>query len=391
MIAEVLLWVSLGLLFYSYALYPLLMQGIAGKKNLDFKAYSKEELPEVAILFSAFNEQSVIEGKLNSTLNTYYPSDKLHVWVGSDASTDKTNEIVNEFIQQHASVKLIAAEKRAGKSAVLNKLVASLSSSDAEVLIFTDANVLFDPDTIYELVKYFKDEKIGLVAASVKSKHVYSAGISTEETSYILRENAIKYYESVNWGTMMGAFGAGYAIRKNCFATIPPKFLMEDFFESMHVLTKKYKAVQNPKAICYEDASVDLTEEYKRKVRINVGNFQNLFYYKGFLNLFFTPVFFTFFSHKLIRWAGPFLFIAAFTANCFLFNTNVFYSILLILQLLLLISPALQWIADKLHFSITLLRAASYFYVMNFAMLIGTIKFFTKSEKGIWTPTKRNI
>ncbi len=391
-----LFWLSTGLMFYSYILYPLLLRLFSvGKKenNLVFEI-GDSALPNVFIIFSAYNEQRVIREKLESIFNTGYPDSKLKVYIGSDNSSDETDNIVREFGAKYPSLIFTPFNERNGKSNVLNKLVAQIEDLEQDahegIFIFTDANVMFTHDTIYQLVKHFKNPAIAQVSANILNRGIKKDGISLQETTYIRGENNTKYLEGLNWGAMMGGFGACHAIRISYWRVIPSNYLMEDFYLSMNVLQKGGKCISEPKAICYEDVSNDVEEEFKRKTRIQAGNFQNLSVYWSLL-FGFNAVAFCFFSHKLLRWLGPVFIVLAFAANLLLAQLHPFYLFTLLLQVFLLISPFLDVIFKRIGIHLVILRFAAYFYLMNLALVRGFIMYVKGVKTNAWSPTKRNI
>jgi cellulose synthase/poly-beta-1,6-N-acetylglucosamine synthase-like glycosyltransferase len=393
-LAIFIFWLSVALMFHSYVLYPVLLKLFsAGKKENDvmFTAFDKD-LPAVYIVFSVFNEQKVIKEKLESIINTAYPVEKLKVYIGSDNSTDDTHNIVEAFAANHSQISFYKFAGRNGKSGVINKLMAELNQAlkPDDVLIFTDANVMFSPATIYEMVKHFKQKSIGQVAANILSRGVTAGGISVQEKTYIQGENRVKYLEGLNWGTMMGAFGACYALRADCWTTIPPNYLMEDFYLSMNVLKQGEKAISELKAVCYEDVSTEVGEEFKRKSRIQAGNFQNLGVYWKLL-LGFNAVAFCFFSHKVIRWFGPLFIVGAYVSNLFLLTQGRFYLFTFIVQNLLLLSPVVDAILKQVGVHLIVLRFASYFYAMNLALVNGFWMYVRGIKTNAWSPTKRNV
>ena len=392
-IAEIMFWLSVGLVFHSYVLFPMLLKIFsAGKKENDVVfAPGDAELPAVYIVFSVFNEEKVIRAKLESIMNTTYPLQRMRVLIGSDNSTDATNYIVDGFAAKYAQISFYKFYQRNGKSGVINKLMAGLVEaglSNKDVLIFTDANVMFTPSTIYEMVKHFKAKSIGQVAANILNKGMTAEGIAIQENRYIQRENGMKYLEGLNWGSMMGAFGACYAMRADCWVEIPKNYLMEDFYLSMNVLKNGEKAISELKAICYEDVSNEVGEEFKRKSRIQAGNFQNLGVYWPFLFRF-NAVAFCFLSHKVIRWFGPLFIVVAYVANALLLGQGSFYIFSFVCQNLLLISPVIDAVLKKIGVHLFVLRLASYFYIMNLALVNGFVMYVRGVKTNAWNPTKR--
>ncbi len=366
----------------------------SGRKENDvvYTAFDTN-LPEVFIVFSVFNEQKVIQEKLESILSTSYPVNKFRVIIGSDNSTDDTNAIIDGFAALHPQIRFFKFTERNGKSGVINNLMATMVSESLQpgsVLIFTDANVMFTENTIYEMVKHFKQPHIGQVAANVLNRGVKKEGISVQEKTYIQGENQVKYLEGLNWGAMMGAFGACYAMRADCWIEIPKNYLMEDFYLSMNVLKQGKKAISELKAICYEDVSTEVGEEFKRKSRIQAGNFQNLSVYWKML-FGFNAVAFCFLSHKVIRWFGPLFIVAAYVANIFLLRLCVFYQFTFVVQNMLLLSPVIDAIFKRMGIHLIILRFASYFYIMNLALVNGFIMYAKGIKTNAWSPTKRTV
>jgi cellulose synthase/poly-beta-1,6-N-acetylglucosamine synthase-like glycosyltransferase len=189
---------------------------------------------------------------------------------------------------------------------------------------------------------------------------------------------------------MQGAFGACYAMRADCFSPIPANFFMEDFYLSMSILSQGKKAISEFKSVCYEDVSNDVAEEFKRKTRISIGNFQNLFvYWKRLFR--FDAVAFCFYSHKVIRWKGPFLIILMFLSSAILAVHLPFYLLVLGLIVLFLISPLIDNVLKTIGINIGILRLIAYFNLMNWALLYGFCKYMMGVQSSAWSPTKRNI
>ncbi|MFL5753081.1 MAG: glycosyltransferase [Bacteroidia bacterium] len=376
-------------ILHSYLFYPLYLFATTttvGKQN-DRTYQPGEELPELAVLCAAYNEEKVIRQKIESVFTSSYPSGKIKFYIGSDASTDNTNAIIKELRQKYPQLVLVEFPGRTGKSGIINKLA---EGSIEEIFIMTDANVIFKYDTLLNLVKHFKDEEVKLVAANIIKLSPTNEGIASQEKNYIGFENRIKHCESIKWQAVMGAEGGCYAIRKDHFSPVPPKFFMDDFYITMNVLERKGKVLFEPDAICNEDVPTQAEEEFKRKVRISIGNFQNLSRYKKLLMPFWKGTGFAFLSHKVLRWYTPFLIIACFIVSIFLSNYSWIYGLLSIGQLLLFLSPLLDKLFSDAGIQIGVLRYAAHFYLMNLALLKGFFVYVIGVESNIWEPTKRN-
>jgi cellulose synthase/poly-beta-1,6-N-acetylglucosamine synthase-like glycosyltransferase len=178
-------------------------------------------------------------------------------------------------------------------------------------------------------------------------------------------------------------------MRKELYENIPPGFLVDDFYLSMKVIEKNYWCINDLDAICFEDVSNDIRQEYKRKSRISAGNFQNLKTFRKFLWKPFSPEGFCFISHKVLRWLTPFFIILSFISLIFLFDLHFIFRILLLGEILLILSPAIDWLAKKAGMHFFILRFISYFSYMNLALLQGFFKYMTGIRSGVWTPTQR--
>ena len=390
-IVEALFWFCGFLMVYSYLLYPLLLQILSVNKKENTTVFTKvDDLPVVCVLMSVLNEEGIIDKKLQSLSKQDYPKEKLVVLIGSDGSTDNTETIINKYIRDNKSIFLYSFNERRGKPNVINHLTELSKQYKPGVLILTDANVIFKEDTIFELVKHLKNNHVGLVGANVINNAVQLDGISKQEKAYIQGENKVKYHEGLIWGTMMGAFGASYAIREDLYKPVKENFNVDDFFITMNVLKAGSNAIANPKAICYEDVSNEAQEEFRRKKRISTGNFQNLFEFTPFILNPFTAVGFCFISHKLIRWKGPFIIIVLLLCSGLLAIGNKFYLLLFCVQLLMLLTPIIDFAFKKVNLHFGLLRFVAYFYMMNVAVLAGFFNYLKGIDSNAWTPTKRN-
>lgn len=386
---QVVFWVSIILVVHSYLVFPLILFFLAERKQSEEITFSTSDvLPEVAILMAVYNEEEVIEKKIRSILQSNYPKGKIKFYVGSDHSTDRTDQLLEVLKLEFQDLLYpVYFEKRSGKASIINELE---KMTNAPVLILTDANVFFEKLTVFHLVKHFKDPSISVVGGNILNEKYKFEGISFQEKKYLERENVIKYCEGKIWGTMIGAFGGCFAIRKEDFVDGPRNFLVDDFYISMHVFLKGKKAINELEAICFEDVSNKISEEFRRKVRISMGNYQNLLVYKKLLWPPFTPISFCFFSHKVLRWFTPFLLIITLVSNFYLLKVHSFYELTLSGQLLFLCVPFLDVLLKKIAINLKIFRFITHFYSMNLALLIGFFKFSTGVKSNIWRPTERN-
>jgi cellulose synthase/poly-beta-1,6-N-acetylglucosamine synthase-like glycosyltransferase len=349
---------------------------------------SISEWPHVTIVFSVFNEETVIRRKLESLFNSNYPAEKLHVLIGSDHSTDQTNLIIEEFILRNKNITLIKKETRNGKLKIINELIDLVNT---EHVIFTDANVFFEPITLKALVYNLLKNDAQMVGGNIMKFSPKNGGISGQEIFYMNFENQLKYNESLKYGFCVGVEGGCYGILKQSFIKVPDGFLMDDFFITLNVISNNGKVLFEPQAVCYEDVNDDPMIEFKRKIRISLGNFRNLKYYKHLLFPIHKGFGFAFFFHKVLRWFTPFALVLSFLISFLLsFYYNLFNAITLGYSLILIL-PYLTIYLEKLKLKIPIINTLGHFILMNFALLIGYFKYISATNESAWEPPKRNI
>lgn len=397
-----LFWICVVGLVHSYMLYPLWVRLAAAGKSNNQRVYAPDEaLPPVSFVMSLYNEETVIEEKLATLAATDYPVEQLRFFIGSDCSSDRTNALVEAWTKEHPQVRFHAFKQRRGKPSVINDLIAQaleeVGDDPNHVLIISDANVLLEPDTVFQLAKHFKNINIGLVDSNIqhpKQRAFTKDGIGASEDTYISREVQIKHWEGVAWGVSMGPLGGCYALRANHFVPVPANFLVDDFYLAMRMFEKGGRAINELSAVCYEVVSSDIREEYRRKKRISAGNFANLALFRHLLWPPFRALGFAFLSHKVLRWLGPFFILLAYL--CLLILT-VFYHNQTYVFLLLLATfglwgiPLLDVLLQRVNIHLKPLRYITYFNAMNLALLNGFINYIKGVQHGIWQPTKRNL
>jgi len=365
---------ALSLIALTYVVYPL-WQLIFPGKPIDFTGEFTP--PSVSVVFAAYNESAIIEAKIRSIYSTNYPIDLLSVWIGSDLSNDGTDDIIRNLQSEFPQLNLHVNDNRSGKSATINLLV---ERTAAEVIIATDANILFKETTIEELVRPIALQKATAVAGTL----AYEAGgvtnsTATNEKAYLSLENAIRRAESRKHGICFGMEGGLYSMRKSYWKPIPPNTFMEDFFQTVQLIARDQKVLFNEGAIGLEDVSTSLREEYKRKIRISIGNWQNLIRFYPLLFKHPYPFGILFLMHKVLRWLTPHLYLIALIAG-------LFTSQWLISSIILIGLPVSQFIL----MSFGLATPLAYFYAMNAALFIGFLRYLKGVKSSVWQPTKRN-
>lgn len=385
-VLHIIFWLSILLIAHSYMIFPWLLQLLStGKKENDI-CFTDSELPDVTIIMAVFNEEHILPQKLDSILTSDYPSGKISVLVGSDASTDGTNRILGAYSEKHPEIRPYYSGERKGKPAMINYLS---EQAEDEMLLFTDAKVIFDRDTIRGLVRHFKNEHIGIVGCNIINRTIRRDGVSIQESAFMSREILMKYREGLVWGSTVGVYGAAYAIRKAIYTPVPEGFSVDDFFITLSALRKKKIAMLDINVVAYLEVPNLITEEYRRKVRIATGNFQNLAYFGRELLTPWKGSSFAYFSHKVIRWIAPFLLIAILLSNIFLLDQHPVYEITLGAMAVFATLPIIDLFLSKIGIHIVFLRFVRHFVTMNIALLHGFINNTRGVKKHVWQPTER--
>ncbi|MFA6357092.1 MAG: glycosyltransferase family 2 protein [Candidatus Omnitrophota bacterium] len=381
---EITFWFGLFLLFYSYIGYPLVLMFLNKVlvRKIALKTETMRQLT-VSILIAAYNEEAVIRGKLNNCLALNYPFELLEIYVASDGSLDRTNEIVKGYILKDKRVKLLDFS-RVGKANVLNQAMPNIKS---EIVIFSDANTEYLPDVLINLVKHFTDEKVGCVCGRLIYRNPGEIVSGKGESAYWRYETTLKKMES-RLGYVAGANGAIYAIRRELFDSLPSKTINDDFMISMKIVEKGFKCIYDENAVAFEYVAPTIGGEFKRHIRDGAGHYLAIGNLLGLLNPFLGIRAFIFWSHRILRWLAPFILIVLLLANVFLASLN-FYQHVLYLQVLfyvLAISGLLLVKYKKIPF---ILYVPFYFCSLNLALLIGFVKVISGNQKVTWDRTER--
>lgn len=393
---QFLLFISLFLVFAAYIVFPIVLYLLYIKRNKsssisDFEDYR----PHLSCIISIYNEEKVIEQKIQSLLHQNYPSDQITIYIGSDCSNDHSHEIIQRIASIHSNVHLIIYQERRGKTAVVNDLISYINDQNKnikeQIYLLTDASVILDQNCVKNLIKHFSNPKVGLVDSKMTPVAQFKADIAQSEKQYIQLETYLKYWEGELWGQMMGAFGGCYAVRASLMPRVPKNLLVDDFYIGMKILESGYQSKNSMDAIAYEALPGSMEEEFRRKVRISTGNFQNLKYFSHFLYTGSLSRIFCFTFHKFIRWITPLLILISILSSIYLFlEYGVYYGLIFaFLVFVFFLIPAIDRILKLFNIKNSWIRNISYFSLMNFALLKGFIQYCKGVSSGIWQPTSR--
>jgi cellulose synthase/poly-beta-1,6-N-acetylglucosamine synthase-like glycosyltransferase len=384
---QTLFWILTGTIFYAYFGYTLLLLIISvfsrGKKTVRDKDYC----PEVTLLIAAYNEKDILPAKLRNSFELKYPKGKLHhLWI-----TDGSDDGTYEYLKGNKDIQVLHKPLRSGKTAALNRAVQHIKTP---FIVFTDANTMLSENTIINLVRWFQDNSIGCVAGEKRISALEKEKAATAgEGLYWGYESFMKKLES-DVGSVMGAAGELYAIRTELYASPLEKIILDDFMVSISIAEKGYKIKYDPEAYAVENSSFNIKEELKRKVRIAAGGFQVLFSKLSLLNFFkHFGLSFQYVSHKVFRWlVVPFSLIAILILNIVLIlkrgNLEI-YSWTFILQVTFYLFALLGSILQNSNLRIKAFFMPFYLIIMNYAMLIGFIRYLQGSQTAAWEKAKR--
>lgn len=379
----ILFIIFLLLIIHSFFFYPVILI-LLNRLKSSIHSIKDNQNKSLSILIAAYNEEKVIKDRIENLAEQNYDFEKVEVFVGSDNSKDKTDEILLELSQKYKWLKFFSYKQRGGKAGVLNKLIKEAKN---EIIVFTDANTIFDKNVLKNLVKYFDNNDIGGVCGKLILKSEDSD--DNEESRYWSYETMIKQVEG-DLGISIAANGGIFAIRKELYTQIPTeKAVTDDLFLSLKVLSKGYKFAYASDARAYENTANSLNEEMQRKIRFSATNFQTLLACKDLLfhkNLLLS---YAFWSHKVIRWFLPLLLIFIFISNYLLISFGSFYNLFFILQVIFYAFSFIGFILYKFKIRFMIFTLPYYFYLSNYALVMGFIKFIKGQNSVIWESTKR--
>jgi len=384
----VVLVLSLFAPIYTYVVYPFLLKALSVFMKKDYKVDGNYR-PLVSVLVAAYNEEKIIAEKILNLRQLDYPLDKIEFLIGSDGSSDRTIEIANSYL--YIKNLRILDLPRSGKVNAINSM---LKEAKGEILVFSDANTMYDTKAILNLVKYFTDDRIGCVSGQLRYKVDESDGYGAKsESTYWRYENWVKVLES-KVGRLSGANGAIYAIRKGIIDRIRKGIINDDFFIATYVLQSGYDVILETKAIAYEEPNSEFDSQFKRHIRDGAGHYQAIAVFwrmilprKGsFIHV----------SHRVIRWLVPFFLIIAFISNAVLLGEAMVMAGLFACQFLGYLVLFIYYLSvkknegsktlvmDNKNVLSKLFSIVFYFYSVNLALLLGFFRLISRQQKATW-------
>jgi cellulose synthase/poly-beta-1,6-N-acetylglucosamine synthase-like glycosyltransferase len=376
-----LAWGAALAIGYVYVGYPVVLALLARWRRQEIN--KADITPSVSVVISAYNEADVIGNKIKNTLDLDYPRDRMEVIVVSDASTDRTDEIVSSFADK--GVILLRMPTRGGKTIGLN---AALRVAKHDIVVFSDANIMYRRDTIRRLVANFADPSVGCVTGDSQYAELGESEAHKQENTYWGYERYIRSLES-QIGSTVGGDGAIFAIRRELYTPLSPETI-NDLVTPLQIVLKGLRAVFEPAAVGVEPSAGDFKKEFRRKRRIVNRSWRGVMSVVEVLNPAKVGIFaWQVWSHKMLRWLVlPLLGVAVTGCVLAIPRGFVYYAgvIGFVLSLVLAVLGALS--TSLLGPAGRVAQGLFYFYLVNVAAVLGVSRALTGNVETTWSPER---
>jgi cellulose synthase/poly-beta-1,6-N-acetylglucosamine synthase-like glycosyltransferase len=380
--AELVFWVSVATLLYTYAGYPLMLVVMS---SLGPRLVRRAEwTPSVTVIITAYNEEQDIAVKLENTLALDYPKESLEIIVASDCSTDRTDEIVCEFAPR--GVRLHRQPERLGKTAAQN---AAVEQASGQIIVFSDATTQYEGDVLRTIMPNFADPTVGCVTGRLIYTNSTRSSVGHGARSYWGYESFIRKHES-NVCSMIGVCGCLYAVRRLAYVPLYHE-ACSDFVIATKMVEQGLRAVYEPAAICSEETNIQSHKELKTRVRIITQTFADLWRNRHMLN----PLTSGFYavellSHKVMRYLVPLFLMVILGTSAALATRSIFFTVLLTSQIVFYGAAVLSALLERSGLHIRLLAIPQYFLLGNLASVIAFYQFLRGERYVRWDPIRTN-
>jgi len=372
-------WVAAAVVAYAYVGYPFWLWVRAKVRPRPVKRAANE--PNVSVVMVVRNEERVLAEKLHNLLELDYPAGRCQIVVVSDGSTDGTEEILREAARD-PRVHAIFNQLPCGKAAGLND---GMSVASGDVVLFTDARQRIERGALRLLVESFADPEVGAVSGELMLGDPTGGEAGEGMGLYWRMEKRLRELEATS-GSVVGATGAIYAVRRELVPAVPAETILDDVFIPMHIAKQGRRVVFDPRARAWDSADLGGEREFRRKVRTLTGNYQLLQLAPWMLGSE-NPVRFELISHKLLRLAVPFALLALLAASWF--AGGAFYRAAFWAQVAGYGLSSLGWARIKLGPVSRVADAALTFVVLNAAAVVAFWNFVT-GQKTVWMQPRLN-
>lgn len=374
-LAEILFWLSVVTLVYTYAGYPFILFCLSSV----FRQASAQPgyTPFLSVLIAAYNEEGGIKKKIEQTLELDYPAHKLEILVLSDGSTDGTDDIVRSF--SDSRVRLVRVNDRKGKTNAQNE---GVLQAHGDVLVFSDATTIYHRQALRYLAWNYVDPGVG--AASGRYQYFDPKGGSPTGLGTVAfwnYENFIKKMQSAI-RTISGCCGCIYSVRREAYTPLASD-VISDLVQPLHVIRKGYRVVFEDRALAFEETTQSASEEFSMRVRVVTRGIRGLLSVPALLMPWrFGWVSFQLWSHKVVRWLVPFFLLSLFYSNVLLWR-NAGYRFFLAIQAAFYLLTVISLIVPVQRLWKPL-GVPLYFCTLNAAALFSVIEVLRGKKYVIW-------
>jgi len=380
--AEIIFWMSVAAILYTYGGYPLLLAIVSRFRSRVVHRAAFE--PRVSIIITAYNEERDLGAKLENTLALDYPRELSEVIVASDCSTDATDAIAASFAD--AGVKLVRQTRRMGKTSAQNLAV---EHAHGEIILFSDATSLYQPDVLRVLLPNFADETVGCVGGRLIYIDPSSSRVGRGASSYWSYETFLKRHES-NVCSLIGVSGCLYAVRRSAYVPLEAE-ACSDFIIATRMVEQDLRAVYEPNAVCTEETNRQAGKELKMRVRVIAQTLNDLWRHRGMMNPRRSGFYAVeLFSHKVMRYFVPLFLFALFVASGALSARSIFYLGIFAAQLAGYSTAALAALLERVGVHNRMLALPQYFVLSNLASLIAFYQFIRGERYAHWEPQRED-
>ncbi len=378
--AQVIFWLSVAALGYTYVGYPVLVWVVSWLRPQAVRR--AEWTPTVSIIITAYNEEQDLDAKLENTLALDYPSAKLEILVASDCSSDRTDEIAHAFAPR--GVRLHRQLERLGKTAAQN---AAVELARGEFILFSDATTLYRPDVLRVMMPNFADASIGCVAGKLIYLDPAQTGVGSGARSYWGYETFLKRHES-RACSLIGVSGCLYAVRRAAYVPLYHE-ACSDFIIATKMVEQGLRAIYEPAAICTEETNRQPSKELRMRVRVITQTFTDLWRHRAMLN----PLRSGFYaiellSHKVLRYLVPLFLVVIFGASAVLVPHAGLYTAALLAQVCFYLAALAGWLLGRAGIHSRPLALPHYFVLANLAAVLALYKFLRGERYARWEPIR---
>jgi cellulose synthase/poly-beta-1,6-N-acetylglucosamine synthase-like glycosyltransferase len=368
-------WVSLAAVAWAWAGYPLLTAlAAAVLRHVPMEDQSCDaagDLPSVSVIVAVHNEERALSSKLRNCLELDYPDTKVEVLVASDGSQDGTVEIARDFERRHGNVRVVASPARSGKSSIQN---AAAKDASGDILLFTDVATVLSHDALRIVAAGLRPSNAGCVTGRVTWRSEQDPGKARSENLYWRYEQALWEHETL-LGTLSWALGPCLAVKRSLFRPIEAWF-GDDVVIPFDVLAQGFRVVYEPSLVALEESRESSRSALRARVRMTLrslsGTVARRYVYRPWKR---PGLFVTVISHKLLRWATPFLFLGVIVAAVPLaVDGYIAAQVVLAAQGAGIVTAGAGWLAVRYRLRIPIVSAAYDLALENIGMLVGVLQ-----------------